>query len=233
MSDAENTPETTAEIPQDTPVDGLGIMAKQMVTHADGVEHHEFYTMQGLLSLLWYPADGHEPAVVLGGGAMGGILGGGGLFHDLGLALSAQNIPCISVGWRMPNNLDLCTQDMLAAMQLGARRGARRYVTVGHSFGGAIAIRAAASVHAELVPGVVTLATQSAGCEPASTLTDRQLLFFHGDADTILPMVSSEMVRMMAGTGELVVLPGGDHLLASSKDVILRRLMEWIPGTLG
>jgi len=220
-----------------SPIEDLQILAQQHVEYparAEGspVEHHEIYTMSGLLSMLWYPADGSESAVVMGGGAMGGLLGGGGLYHELGTELSALGIAATSVGWRRPNDLGACTHDMLAAMQFMARRGARRFVTIGHSFGGAIAIRAAASMHAEVVPGVVTLATQSGGCEPAESLGDREILYFHGDADRILPPMASEMVRMLAGTGELVLLPGEDHLLAGARDLIVERLMTWIPATL-
>lgn len=225
--------EDPAAVPDDTPLDGLGILAEQFVELTDGIELHELYTPAGLLSALWYPADGSEHAVVMGGGALGGLLGGGGLYHDLGLSLAAQGIAAASIAWRQPNNLDACTHDMLAAMQLMARRGARRFTTVGHSFGGAIAIRAAAAVPTALVPAIVTLATQSGGCEPAESLGDRELLLFHGDNDKILPAMSSEMVRMLAGTGELVILPGEGHLLADSKQIIIERLLDWIPQSLG
>jgi len=221
-----------------SPIDDLSILAQQKIEYPSGdsgppIEHHEMYTMSGLLSMLWYPADGSESAVVMGGGAMGGLLGGGGLYHELGTELSARGIAATSVGWRRPNDLGACTHDMLAAMQFMARRGARRFVSIGHSFGGAIAIRAAASMHAEIVPGVVTLATQSGGCEPAETLSDREILFFHGEADRILPPMASEMVRMLAGTGEMVLLPGEDHLLAGARNQIVERLLTWIPATLG
>lgn len=222
-----------ADIPGVSPLDDLGLLARQQVEIAEGIEHHELYTAEGLLSMLWYPADGCETAVVMGGGAMGGLLGGAGLYHELGTQLAANDIAASSVGWRRPNDLDACTHDMLAVMQLMASRGARRFVTIGHSFGGAIAIRAAASVPATLVPGVVTLATQSAGCEPAETLSDRDLLFFHGDKDRILPHFSSEMVQMLAGTGELIILPGEDHLLGGAKTIIADRLLDWIPAVLG
>ncbi len=222
MSDAEPS----------TPVDDLRIMAGDHVVLADGLEHHEMYTMGGLLSLIMHPADGHEPAVVMCGGAMGGLLGGGGLYHELGNRLSAINIAAARVSYREPNNLGRCTHDVLATMQLLARRGARRFVVIGHSFGGAVAIQAAASMNADLVPGVVTLATQSAGCEPAETLHDRTLLFFHGTNDQILPHASSEMVRMLAGHGELVLLPGEDHLLKAAMPEIAERLLTWIPEVL-
>ena len=38
---------------------------------------------------------------------------------------------------------------------------------------------------------------------------------------------------MMAGTGELVRLPGDGHLLAKSGDVMWERLEEWLPEVLG
>ncbi len=215
-----------------SPLGDLGVLAQDSVTLADGLEHHELYTMGGLLTVLWHPADGDERAVIMCGGAMGGLLGGGGLYHELGTKLAAQNIAAARVSYRQPNRIDHCVLDLLATMQVLARRGARRFVTIGHSFGGAVAIRAAAAMHAELVPGVVTLATQSADCEPVSTLSDRQLLFFHGTNDQILPAQSSEMVRVMAGHGELVLLPGEDHLLKGASDQIVERLVDWLPETL-
>jgi hypothetical protein len=222
------------EMEQSSPLDALGILAKQHVELAPGIEHHELYTRGGLLSLLWYKAQtGNESAVVMGGGAMGGLLGGGGLYHDLGQTLAAIGIPAVSIAWRQPNNLDACTHDMLASMQLMAQTGPTRFVTIGHSFGGAIAIRAAVAVPSAMVPGVITLATQSAGCEPAAQLGGRKLLLFHGDSDSILPPMASEMVRMLAETGELVILPGADHLLANEGDQIIERLTSWIPEVLG
>ncbi len=216
-----------------TPIDDLGILAKDHVVIGDSsVEHHEMYTREGLFSLMWHPADGDERAVIMCGGAMGGTLGGGGLYHQLGEQLAGRGIAAVRVGYRVPNDLGRCTHDLLAAMQLMARRGARRFVTIGHSFGGAVAIQTAAAMHAELVPGVVTLATQSAGCEPVETLGDRSLLFFHGTHDQILPAASSQMVHMLAGHGELVMLPGEDHLLQGARDEIAERLLVWLPDVL-
>lgn len=40
------------------------------------------------------------------------------------------------------------------------------------------------------------------------------------------------MVRMIAGCGELVRLPGDGHLLAKSTDIVWERLEEWLPVTL-
>ena len=93
----------------------------------------------------------------------------------------------LRVGWRRPNDIDLCTLDLLAAADLAARTGAERFVTGGHSFGGAIAVRAGMAM-GDWTRGVVTFATQSAGCEEAQGLT-APLLAYHGDRDEILPPV--------------------------------------------
>ncbi|MEZ5342864.1 MAG: hypothetical protein R2706_15905 [Acidimicrobiales bacterium] len=119
--------------------------------------------------------------------------------------------------------------DTLAVMELAARHGAKRFITIGHSFGGAVAIQAAAHLDADSVPGVVTLATQSAGCEAADRLGDRNLLFIHGTNDTILAHHSSEMVRFLAGTGELWLIPDADHLLRPAGNEIVERLVTHVP----
>lgn len=205
----------------------------QTVAIDDDLDHLEIYTMEGLLTLLWHgPAEAEHVAVCVGG-AMGGLLGpDGGLFHQLGRALVPRGIGVIRVSYRRPNDLGLCVHDTLATMELAARHGAKRFVTLGHSFGGAVAVQAAAHLDRESVPGVVTLATQSAGCEPIESMADRDLLYFHGTRDQILPHHASEMVRMLAGAGELVLLDGADHLLKPAGGAILDRLVDHLPKVL-
>ena len=139
----------------------------------------------------------------------------------------------LRLSYRRPNDLDACCVDMAATVQLAVGGGgAERVVVMGHSFGGAVAVRVAVGL-AEMVAGVVTFATQSAGCEVAGGLEGRPLLLFHGDRDEILPPEASEMVRMIAGTGELVRIPHDGHLLAKSGDILWERLEEWLPAVLG
>ncbi|MGI9596155.1 MAG: alpha/beta hydrolase [Acidimicrobiales bacterium] len=223
-------PGPTDDQSEGSPLDKLGVLAMQTVAIDDGLDHLEIYTMEGLLTVLWHGSERAENVVVCLGGAMGGLLGpDGGLFHRLGRALLPAEIGVLRVSYRRANDLNLCVHDALAVMELAARHGAHRFVTMGHSFGGAVAIQAAAHLDRRSVPGVVTLATQSAGCEPAENLADRDLLYFHGTQDQILPHHASEMVRMLAGTGELVLLDGADHLLKPAGDEILARLIEHLP----
>lgn len=202
----------------------------QDVAYDSQLEHVEIYTTGGLLSVLRHgPADATE-VVVCVGGAMGGLLGPHkGLYHRLGRALDADRIGLLRLSYRRPNDMEACVHDTLAVIELAAMNGAQRFVLLGHSFGGAVAIQAASCFPKQTVPGVITFATQSGGCELADQLADRDLLFFHGTHDTILPAQSSEMVRMLAGTGELVLLDGADHMLAPAGDDVFNQVRRHIP----
>ena len=202
-----------------------------------GLRHIEMYTMRGLLTILWHEPTSGQPvtdgALVLCGGAMGGLLGPAeGLYHRLGVEWAERGVPVLRVSYRSPNDLDACSVDVAAAVQLAVGAGgAERVIVMGHSFGGAVAVRVGVGLN-ELIAGVVTFATQSAGCEIAGGLEKTPLLLFHGERDEILPIEASEMVRMIAGAGELVRIPGDGHLLQKSADVLWERLEEWIPATL-
>ena len=211
-----------SEQPPPTPFDALQVLATQQVALAPGLRHIEVYTLRGLLTLLWHdpPAEPptHAAALVMCGGAMGGLLGPAeGLYHRLGVAWAERGVAAVRVSYRAPNDLEACTIDLAATVQLVSGAGAERVVVMGHSFGGAVAVRVGVGLR-PLVTGVVTFATQSAGCEAAAGLGDTPLLLFHGERDEILPIEASEMVRMLAGGGELVRLPGDGHLLAKSGD---------------
>ena len=220
-----------------TALEALHPLATAEASITESMRHREVYTSRGLLSVLW-----HEPtaatevqpaALVLCGGAMGGLLGPGhGLYQQLGEQWSACGVRALRVSYREPNNLDLCAHDLACGIEWARDAGAERVVVMGHSFGGAVAIRAAVVMTAS-VAGVVTFATQSAGCEVASALGGRPLLLFHGDQDEILPPESSLMVQSLAGYGDVEMLPGDGHLLAKSDDVIAERLNEWLPPVLG
>ena len=214
------------------PFDLIGPLAIQEVEVTDALRHVEVYTRGGLLTLLWHGDPTASRVVVMGGGAVGGLLGpANGLYHDLGVELAAQGFGLIRVGWRRPNDIGECVLDMAAAADLASRGGAERFVTAGHSFGGAVAVGAAIALPTS-VAGVVTFATQSAGCEQAAKLAGRPFLLFHGDRDTLLPPMCSEVVRELAGSGEVVMLHGAGHLLSEARDVMWARLLEWIPQTL-
>jgi pimeloyl-ACP methyl ester carboxylesterase len=122
---------------------------------------------------------------------------------------------------------------MAAAFQLAVGTGANQVVTMGHSFGGAVATRAAVALP-DMVVGVVTFATQSAGSEVVGGLARRRLLSFHGDRDRILPPDSSGIVHEIAGDEvdkQLVFLPGVDHAMAGAGAQLLDETTQWLRAT--
>lgn len=219
----------SAESTRTRPFDRLRVLAVQEVEVAPNLRHVETYTLDGLLTLLWHGPPAAAEVVLMCGGAMGGLLGPArGLYHDLGCAFAERGIGTIRVGYRRPNHLESCVLDVAAAADIANRSGAKRFVVMGHSFGGAVAVNAGAALR-RVTRGVVTLSTQSAGCETAAALGGIPLLLLHGDRDELLPVEASEAVKTLAGGGELVVLPGTGHLLLEAGEELRRRLLAWIP----
>jgi pimeloyl-ACP methyl ester carboxylesterase len=214
----------------ETPLTTLGSLAAVEVMVTPSLRHIEVYTTEGLLSLFWHGPSDATDVVIACGGAMGGVLGPAeGIFHELGEWLATEHgIGTIRVGYRVPNDLVRCVHDLAAAADLATRSGAARFITIGHSFGGAPALNAGIAF-GQHCAGVIGLATQSAGCERGDQLGDTPLLLLHGTEDRILPIQASQTVQMIVGDGELVALPGTGHLLTEARDEVRDRLREWIP----
>ncbi|MEZ5164968.1 MAG: alpha/beta family hydrolase [Acidimicrobiales bacterium] len=211
-----------------SPLEMLGALAKADGQFSGAGRLVEIYTMQGLLQIWWLGQPGATDVVLMCGGAMGGMLGPGrSLYLELGLELAAEGRAAMAVGYRKPGDLDRCLLDTCATADLALRNGAERFVILGHSFGGAVAIQAASTFPAHTA-GIITYATQSAGCEQAARIGDVPLLLLHGERDSILGPENSMMVRALAGTGEVRTFPGADHLLAEAADEIAEITGRWV-----
>jgi hypothetical protein len=210
-----------------SPLDALGVLAAQEVSVTDGLDHVELFTLQGLLTILWHGRSGSTDAILMLGGAMGGLLGpAGGLYQELGSSFTDEDITSLRVSYRVPNDLDRSVHDAIAAAELAARDGAERFVLLGHSFGGAVAVQAAIAL-GELAAGVVTFATQSAGCENAELLGDVPIRLYHGDRDELLPLMASQVVATITG-GDLVELAGTGHLMTEAGDQLRAEVPPFI-----
>jgi hypothetical protein len=227
--------EQPADPSDPTALEALHPLASTEVEVTPTFRHREVYTRRGLLTVLTHePVDGSAlpAAIVACGGALGGVLGpGDALYHRLGDRWAQRGVRFVRVGYREPNNLDLCAHDLACGVEVARDAGAERVVVMGHSFGGAVAVRCAIVMPASVV-AVVTFATQSAGCEVAGALDGKPLLLFHGDRDELLPPEASHVVAAIAGHGEVVMLPGDGHLLGRSDEAITERLDEWLPSVL-
>lgn len=216
--------------PARSPLDIVAPLAVDEAILADGSRHVELYTMQGLLTFLWAgdPAAAH--VVVTMGGAMGGLLGPAKrLFHELAQTLPDAGIGVMRVGYRRPGHLDTCLVDVAAAAESATKVGAERFVFLGHSFGGAVAIQAAVTMPRHTA-GVATFATQSGGCECAGELPDVPFVLYHGTNDSILGPENSHMVQMIAGKGQVEILPGADHLLTEAAEPVRAHVLPWLEG---
>ena len=232
-----------------SPLELLDVMGIVEAESAPGLRHLEVYCPDGLLTLLWHGPREATDVVITLGGAIGGLLGPArALFLRLGENMAEEGIAVMRVHYRRPGIIERCLLDAAAAADLAAREDARRFIFIGHSFGGAVAVQAGIAL-GEHTAGVVGLATQSAGCENAaaldavprldqehgqggrlsSELDTTPLLLMHGGRDQILPVHASEAVQALAGGGDLIVYPDADHGLASAADEIAATLAEWIP----
>jgi pimeloyl-ACP methyl ester carboxylesterase len=214
------------------PADGLDALEVYYSEHVElypGLWHLELFGRSGLLTVLWHGPLDSRTAVVTCGGAVGSLLGPArALFYRLGEAWADMGIATLRVGYRRPGDLDRCTTDAVAAVDLALLQGAERVVTIGHSFGGAVAVRAAAARRASAA-GVVTLSTQAGGAEPAEELDGCPMLLVHGGSDQVLSPAASGLVRMLAPHAELLILPTAGHGLQEAADEVFDRLYAWVP----
>lgn len=214
--------------PARSPLELLGALAKTDAEISDQSRLVEIYTMEGLLQIWWWGEPGAKDVVIMCGGAMGGVTGPGrALYVELAASMAAEGRAAMAVDYRKAGDLSRSLLDTCAAVDLAMRNGAERFVVLGHSFGGAVAVQAAGTFP-HLVAGVITYATQSAGCEEAARMGDTPLLLLHGEHDSILGPENSMMVHALAGHGEVRTFPNTDHLMGEVAEEIAEITAEWV-----
>lgn len=189
----------------------------------------------GPISARWHQAETRKQrgAVVCVGGFDGGFDGPAeGIYLDFAEALPKRGIGVLRLDFRIkqsPGPVDDGTMDVLAGVDWLQEQGVERIALIGHSYGGAIVIRAAA--RSDAVIGTCALSTQTMGIEPddVRSLAPRPLLLVHGAADWRLPPRLSEWVYAIAGDGrELHILDGATHSLRQRRDDLLSLLIGWL-----
>ncbi len=203
----------------------------------DGHHPVRMETDRGTVEARHYPAGPAGP----GGGRLGAVwlggAGGGfdsparGLYPRLCAELAGAGITSLRIRFRNPHSLEEAVQDTLSGLTFLGRQGVHHVALTGHSFGGAVAVQAAAS-NRGAVCTVVTLATQGFGTEPVRDL-GCPILLVHGEADEVLsPLCSIHVHRMAREPRKLVLMPGAGHRLDETAEAVCREVRDWIRANL-
>lgn len=186
-----------------------------------------FRTSNGRFNGIYHPVFDAEAAVVLLGGAGGGFDGPANIYQDIATELAKEKIAALRLDYRFPNHLDDCIIDTILGIQLLVEKGIESVGIIGWSFGGAVAITAAALD--DNVKAVAAVATQCYGTEAARHLDDKPLLLLHGSADRTLPTsCSSHVYSIASGPKELEIFEDANHGLDQVRDRMLGRLRDFM-----
>jgi len=188
-------------------------------------------TDRGPVSCLYSEGRRSAGGVVFVGGTDGGFDGPANrIYATLAADLLTEGVSSLRLDFRLhvaPGDVEEGTHDILGGVAFLKRQGAGRIGVVGHSYGGAVVINAAAL--SRDVDAVVTLSTQTAGTALAPRIAPRPLLLVHGELDRRLPPACSRYVYERAGEPkELVILQGAKHSLRQRREELRQLVREWL-----
>ncbi len=193
----------------------------------DGVQEVRLLTDSGDIDCRFQPTEGGDAAVLWVFGAGGGLEGpAGGVYVRLACYLANYSVASLRLDYRHPGRLDDCVLDVLAGAVWLEQRGRTRLALVGHSFGGAVVIRA--GVGSSTVVGVAALSSQAYGTEAVAGLCPRPLLLMHGSEDDVLPVSASREIYSRAKDPRQLLVYGCGHGLDESRDDVEHDLLEWL-----
>lgn len=178
----------------------------------DGYQSVTLLTDRGEIQGRYYAAERAQFGAIWVGGVRGGWdTPGNGLYPRLCQTLQPSGISSLRVRYRYSTILEEAVFDTLAGIAFLAQENITAIALIGHSFGGAVVIQAAALC--PIVQTVITLASQSYGATPATQLAPRcSLLLLHGTADPVLSPQCSEYIYAIAQEPKrLILYPEARH----------------------
>ena len=202
-----------------------GVRAKQ--GEFPGEMTVEIETTRGTITAHMTPVEGKTGAAIFLGGAAGGVKGPANeVYVRLGQALTEGGVTGLRVEYREAGEFEECVLDALAACSFLKGIGAERVVVVGHSFGGAVAVKAAQL--APLVTAAAAMSSQRYGTQEVDEL-HKPLLLIHGDRDEVLDQQASQDIYDRANEPkQLVILEGDGHGLTAHPDEVFDRVREFV-----
>lgn len=170
----------------------------------------EIETTRGVISAHFTPVQGKTGVVVFIGGAGGGTRGPAqDMYVTLAAELALAGVSALRLEYRHAGEFEECVMDGLAACSFLKGIGAEHVVIVGHSFGGAVAVKVGEL--APLITAVCGLSSQRFGTFEVERL-GKPLLLIHGSKDEILDQQASRDIYERAREPKrLVILEGSGH----------------------
>lgn len=187
----------------------------------------ELDTSRGTLQCHLHPCEGQTGCAIFVSGAAGGVDGpANSVFTRLSRDLVGRGVTSLRVRYREPGEFEECVLDALAACSFLKGLGAERAVLVGHSFGGAVAIKAGEL--GPLVSAVAGMSSQRHGTQTVEVL-GKPLLLIHGDRDEVLDRAASDDIYARATEPRrLEIMDGAGHVLTEAADRVYDLLSEFI-----
>ena len=194
---------------------------------SDIVSHVTLSTQGGQILGRLHRAEG-DAAVLYVFGAGGGLGGpAGGIYERMAERLRPLGVTSLQLDYRLPGRLGDCIEDVLAGLEYLGDLGKSRIVLVGHSFGGAVVIRA--GIESALVIAVAALSSQTMGAEGVRELSPKPLLLIHGRADEVLPYSCSlHLYSEAREPKELVLYDGCRHGLDECSEQLDDAMVSWL-----
>lgn len=195
----------------------------------EGVYRLVLRTSRGDIRGMFTVVEGGTGCAIMVSGASGGFSGpANNIYSRVAQAIRARGVSSLRLDYRLPNEFEECVLDVLAGASFLKGIGAERIVLLGHSFGGAVVIRA--GTLAPLISGVVAMSSQLHGTQEVADLSPRPLLLIHGMDDQVLEATASEILFERAQDPKrLVIYAGAGHSLVQSQVELYDLLTEWIP----
>jgi fermentation-respiration switch protein FrsA (DUF1100 family) len=183
-------------------------------------ERLQLVTSEGALPCRYHPAEG-EHAILWVFGAGGGLGGpAGGLYTRLGRQFREYGTASLELDYRHSGVLEDCIPDVLIGLAYLESLGKSQIALVGHSFGGAVVIKAGV---------IAALSSQTAGTQAVGKLSPKPVIFIHGEKDEILPPACSRDLHARAGEPkELILYPDCFHGLDQCREALDRDLSRWL-----
>jgi alpha/beta superfamily hydrolase len=182
---------------------------------------------KGDIEGIFHQAEG-TAGVIWVSGSLGGLDGPSfGIFKTLSVTLVKDGISSLRLNYHLPGDFDQCVYDVLVGVNFFKQSSVDNIALVGHSFGGAVVIMAAAM--STEVKAVAGLSSQTYGTHRVTELSPKPLLLIHGDRDQNLPVRASwHIFERAKEPKEIVIYKGSGHFLRECHQELYDLLRSWL-----